>query len=66
MVQSYMEDLQRLASKAANAPWPAEGARCHVRVRHDVITVWWTPRYSRKRLVELQPIVVDAISDYVS
>ena len=55
MVRAYTKDLQRLATKAAKAPWPAKNARCHVRVGRDNVTVSWSASWRRRKLIELQP-----------
>lgn len=53
---AYMDDLAALASKALGAPWPVPHARCRVRVSRRAVTICWTLRRSRKKLVQLRPI----------
>lgn len=52
----YMEDIAALASKARGSPWPASHARCRVRVRRQDVTISWTSRWSRRKLVQLRPV----------
>lgn len=56
LARVYMEDIAAVASKARGAPWPAPEARCRVRVRRQDVTISWTTRWSRKKLVQLRPI----------
>jgi hypothetical protein len=56
VARAYMEDIASVASKARGAPWPVPHARCRVRVRRQDVTISWTSRWSRKKLVQLRPV----------
>jgi hypothetical protein len=54
---SQGEEIQEFLTDLLGEPWPARGAKPHVRVTQDTVQLWWGGPTKDQAVVKLRPIL---------